>query len=254
MNIENIYCDYLNAVNKIKQTERNSESNVFHASAAGSCYRKQLYSYYKFKTEEFDINNANDRKSLKILRLGTIVHKDMEEALIKYQDENANKKIYSEVKIEISSLNIVGTFDAGEMIEKGDLKHFNLYDLKTVAAYKWQKMFGLKKNREPNADSNYKLQLGTYALGIKEKFKPDKINMFLVYYNKNTSIMKERIVSNEWINKALEYWSELNELLEEFGKSFEDELEPEIYEGVPFENWECNYCQFSDICPSNLSK
>ena len=71
--------------------------------------------------------------------------------------------------------------------------------------------------------------------------------------------MREQLVSNEWIDKALLYWTDLNEIkngwdsepnLENF---FNDELTPEITHGVPFQDWECRYCQFYSICPSTLA-
>ena len=101
MDIEAIYNAYL----KNEDSLRERDENVFHASSAGSCYRKQMYSYYSFPSDE------KDGTSFRILRLGTIVHKDVEEALIKYQDklaemQNANKyempiwrSVYVEEKI-----------------------------------------------------------------------------------------------------------------------------------------------------------
>ena len=254
MDIEAIYGAYLTQQDSLRERDL----NVFHASGAGSCYRKQMYSYFDYPSDE------KDAKSYRILRLGTIVHKDVEEALIKYEDNHVNvtdvkHSIYSEQKIKIENLDVVGTYDAGEKIEDGDKVTFNLYDLKTAAAYKWTTKFGRKENRKPNADMNYKLQLGTYALGVAKEHKPDKINMYLVWYNKNTSQMREQLVSNEWIDKALLYWTDLNEIkngwdsepnLENF---FNDELTPEITHGVPFQDWECRYCQFYSICPSTLA-
>ena len=80
MDIEGIYNTYLKQLDAL--WERGE--NVFHASTAGSCYRKQLYAYYDFKSD------PKDDKSLRLLRLGTIVHKDVEEALIKYEDTLVN--------------------------------------------------------------------------------------------------------------------------------------------------------------------
>ena len=257
MDIEAIYNAYLKNENSLRERDE----NVFHASSAGSCYRKQMYSYYSFPSDE------KDGTSFRILRLGTIVHKDVEEALIKYQDklaemQNANKyempiwrSVYVEEKIKIEDLEVVGTYDAGELIDDNtqDTSEFNLYDLKTAAAYKWTTKFGRKQNRMPNADLNYKLQLGTYALGIRRKYEPDRINMYLVWYNKNTSQMREQLVSPEWIDKALEYWIEVHEMKEDMGKGFEDELVPMISYGVPMQDWECRYCQYYSICPSTLA-
>lgn len=256
MDIESIYNAYLKEEEKTKQRDK----NVFHASSAGSCYRKQMYSYYDYPSD------VKDDKSYRLLRLGTIVHKDVEKALMSYaakvgeMNPNANipitRGIHFEEKIKLEKLEVSGTFDAGERIVDtiNDTVEFNLYDLKTAAAYKWTTKFGRKQNRVADSDLNYKLQLGTYALGIRHRYNPDRINMYLVWYNKNTSQMREQLVSPEWIDKALEYWEEVYEIKEDLGKAFETELEPMITYGVPMQDWECSYCQYESICPSTLSK
>ena len=78
--------------------------------------------------------------------------------------------------------------------------------------------------------------------------------MYLIWYNKNTSQMREQQVDPHYINKALEYWEEVYEIKEDLGKAFETELEPMMTYGVPMQDWECSYCQFESICPSTLSK
>jgi len=245
MDIESIYGAYLNHQESLRERDK----HVFHASSAGSCYRKQLYSYFDFPKDDLD------NKSLKVLRLGTVVHSDVEEAITKYQDENTNSKIYIEEKVAIPELNVTGTFDYGEIINEDDKSTFNLYDLKTAAAFKWSTIFGIKKNRKENSTRMYKMQLSTYGMAIKERFDPDHMMMYLVFYNKNTSMMREKLVMNGWMDTALEYWVELNQWLEDTGKKyFEEELMPGIIEGVPFENWECGYCSYSSICPSTISK
>ena len=254
MDIQNIYNNYL----KHQDSLRERDENVFHASSAGSCYRKQMYSYYNFPSDD------KDQASFRLLRLGTIVHKDLEEAMCMYQDSIAetepNKRIYIEEKVKIEELDVVGTFDAGEFIQDNDESVFHLYDFKTAAAYKWTTKFGRIKNRVASTDTNYKLQLGTYALAMQNKLgfaniplQPTKIHMYLIWYNKNTSQMREQIVSNEWIDKALEYWTEVYEMKEDMEKGFEDELIPEITYGVPVQDWECRYCQYYSICPSTLA-
>ena len=134
MDIESIYGAYLNH----QETLRERDKHVFHASSAGSCYRKQMYSYYDYPSD------SKDSKSYRLLRLGTLVHKDMEEALSMYEDKLADmqnedipihRTIHIEEKVTIEKLNVVGTFDAGERIEDGTETEFNLYDYKTAAAY-----------------------------------------------------------------------------------------------------------------------
>ena len=244
MEIESIYNAYLKEQEKLRERDK----NVFHASSAGSCYRKQMYSYYDYPSD------AKDDKSYRLLRLGTIVHSDVESAISLYQNRFPEKDIYIEQKVHIKDLEVSGTFDAGEMITINGRKEFTLYDLKTAAAYKWTTKFGRKQNRVADSDLNYKLQLGTYALGVKDKYNPNHIYMYLLWYNKNTSQLREQMVSPEWIDKAREYWEEVYEIKEDLGKSFERELEPMMTYGVPMQDWECSYCQFESICPSTLSK
>ena len=243
MDIELLYHSYLVQ----KENLREHDKEVFHASSAGSCLRKQMYSYYDFPQD------SKDRKSYRILRLGTIVHKDIEEAIAHYEDVNSvgNEQVFIEDKIEIKELNVVGTYDVGQMNEEEN--SFKLWDIKTAAAYKWTTKFGRKQNRKPSSDTNYKLQLGTYALGINHKYKVGKIEMYLLWYNKNTSQIREQIVSPEWVGRALEYWVNVNEVLEDCGKVFEEELKPGYWDGVPYQDWECRYCQYYSICPSTLA-
>ncbi len=88
MNIINTYNDYLIHLNN----ERERTKNKFHASSAGSCFRKQLYSYYEYDRDEMD------DKSFRLLRLGTVVHEDIEKAIRwKTQlDKDSNYKVYVE--------------------------------------------------------------------------------------------------------------------------------------------------------------
>ena len=252
MDIKSVYHEYLVHL----ESKRERTKNKFHASSAGSCFRKQMYSYYDFPQD------TKDDKSYRILRLGTIVHEDIENALIHYGQQTHDGRIYIEHEVEIEPLNLVGTFDVGEMIkDKGNIT-FNLYDIKTAALYTWSKKFARKINdRDPKVDMNYKMQLGTYALAMNEKHDLDEINMYLVWYRKNDSFVRETIVNNNWIDKALEYWTEVNEILEEHGKMFEKELIPGVYPSVPPEsgydkhgiNWNCRYCQYYNICPSTFA-
>ena len=243
MDIESLYHSYLVQADNLRE----KDEKLFHASSAGSCLRKQMYNYYDFPQD------SKDKKSYRILRLGTIVHKDIEEAIAHYEDLNSdgNKQVFIEDKIELEELSVVGTYDVGKLDMEEN--RFTLWDIKTAAAYKWTTKFGRKQNRKPSSDTNYKLQLGTYALGINHKYKVSKIEMYLLWYNKNTSAMREQIVSPEWIEKALEYWVTVNEILEDIGNHFEEELKPEYYLGVPYQDWECRYCPYYTICPSTLA-
>ena len=154
MDIESLYHSYL--VQKENLRERDKE--VFHASSAGTCLRKQMYNYYDFPQD------TKDKRVQRLLRLGTIVHEDIEEAIAHYEDVNSdgNEQVFIEDKIELKELNVVGTYDVGKLdVEENK---FTLWDLKTAAMYTWTTVFGRIENRKANAGRNYKYQLGTYQL------------------------------------------------------------------------------------------
>ena len=247
INIIDIYHRFL--VRKSDGRPPNNEH--FHASGSGSCYRKQFYSYY-----DYPINKKDD-KSLRILDLGTTVHERLQESINWWRNQdNLDIVTFIEDEIEIPSLNLVGKYDVGVLEGDSMNNEFYLWDIKTAAAYKWTTMFGRKANRVAGSSDNYKLQLGTYALGIKQKYKPNKITMYLIWYNKNTSMMREQLIAPEWVDKAYEYWANVNDILEKYGKNFEDSevLMPGISPGSPFQDWECKYCQFNSICPTTIRK
>ena len=243
MNVIEIYHNYLVYLQKIRESSDN-----FHASSSGTCFRKQMYEHFKYEKDEME------EKDYRLLRLGTIVHNEIEKS-IQHHINNTDiiNKIYVEEKIKIPDLNVSGQFDFGEHNKENNI--FTLYDLKTVAAYKWTTKFGLKKNRKPQSDTNYKLQLGTYGLGIMsdDKFEASAVQLRLLWYNKNTSLMREQIVSSDWMDRALEYWTEMNDILLEYGGSFKEELTPEYSAGVPFQDWECKYCPYLTKWPSTLA-
>ena len=245
MNIESAYNDYLVHL----ESKRKRTKQKFHASSAGSCFRKQMYSYFDFP------QSVKDKRSYRLLRLGTVIHEDIENAIM-HSSNSIDGRVYIENEIEIPEFNLVGTYDLGQLVEEKDgSKTFNLYDIKSSAMFTWQKMFGHIKNRKPGSDNNYKMQLATYALAVNEELEPDKLNMYLVWYKKNDSYWREVLVSPDWIEKAIDYWTELNGILEDCGESFEEDLVPGYWDGVPFNTeWECSYCPYYDICPSTFGK
>ena len=116
-------------------------------------------------------------------------------------------------------------------------------------------MFGIKKNRQPTFEyDKYRMQLATYGMAIKEKLEVKELNMFLVFYNKNTSMIREvKVYADEWIEKAKDYWNELLMISKTMKDGlFEEKLRPGWQLGVPYEDWECKYCNYKTICPSKL--
>ena len=119
-----------------------------------------------------------------------------------------------------------------------------------MATYPWKKKFGLKKNREPNPSIKYELQVGTYALGLESKLSLPVDNIDITYYKKDDSSFKFVNIDKKYKKKAKEYWEEVATVCKQ---SLRD-IEPGEHLGVPFESWECNYCQYKKYMPFTIYK
>ena len=72
--IEDIYSDYLNKLSK--ESERSPGKGFFRVSSTGFCIRKN---YYSFK--ETESTNPPNKKTMRIFRLGNLIHVDLQESL-----------------------------------------------------------------------------------------------------------------------------------------------------------------------------
>ena len=247
IDIMDLYLDKKNIENKEKYKEF---KGWFSASSAGQCHKKQYYKINDYVEEPFD------RKTKRLLDLGTVVHKRFENSLNWYNREYLDSKnmIMTEQRIEIPELNVVGHLDAAYI--NLDTKKIALFDLKTIGDWPWKMKFG--KNKKPNNSNRYYMQAGTYVLGL-EKIYPDfEYTMAIVWYNKNNSMMKEQAIYPEWADEAKIYWEELNLSVreEEFGHYPEEitKVQPHEAIGIPVEKWECDYCNFSKQCKLDITK
>ena len=250
LNLKEIYNDYLTEIElKNKEVYKKKNPNKYYrASAAGHCFKKHWYSINGYE------GKGMDDKSKRLLRLGTIVHEDIQKAIELYQSNNMpseNEEIFSqeyninfktEYQIVIESLNVMGSADIVVLDSENTA---SVIDIKTTHSWKWKMMFG--RNKEPKPSRMYELQLGTYALGIleQEEIEYDDISLYLVYYKKDDSMMKPINVNNVWMDNAAEYWASLNDTLDMVKE------ESDLSRGslnVPVEDWECRYCQFEPIC------
>ena len=250
LELSRIYNDYLSEIesdNKSKYKKKNP-NKYYRASAAGHCFKKHWYSINGYE------GKGMDEKSKRLLRLGTIVHEDIQKA-IEWDDkrtyegelpEGAQRRFgytsHVEYAVVIEELNVMGSAD---IVVIEDAESACVVDIKTTHSWKWKMMFGRNKEAKPN--KMYELQLGTYALGVcnQEDIVPENISMYLMYYKKDDSLMKPVEVNNVWMNNATEYWANLNETLDMVEE--EDDL-PRGSFNVPVEDWECRYCQFEPIC------
>ena len=242
LDIISIYNNYLQAIEEDRKEEykQSNKNKFFRASMAGSCHKKHLYYLQDAEAKEMATT------SRRLLRLGTIVHKDFEDALVTHS-LNSDVSIMCEFEIEIPRLRVQGTLDIAYMNNETDT--IEIYDLKTVGSYKWTKMFGHIKNRDKNPTKNYELQLGTYALGMQESNNEElwEYALYLIYYKKDTSAIKPVQISNTYITEAQLYWEQLNESTEN-GKLAPEDLIAGSAPSTPVYEWECKYCQFSPIC------
>ena len=243
VDIKQIYAEYLQSEQEKRDKKYEKYEGWLGASSSGHCFKKQYYKLHNIETDDID------RRVNRLLRLGTIVHSDIEKA-IKAYNKTHKTDIKTEKQIKIPKLKVIGHID---ILETTSIN--KIYDIKTVASYKWRMKFG-RKNADLNSDVNYNLQLGTYGLGIKNANGLDT-ELYLCWYNKDNSSMKEPLqVDSEWIYLAEEYWENLWESVNEWNEqSVEpDEVISNITQRSPVQEWECNYCQYSYRCNSPYIK
>ena len=74
INIEKIYNDYILS----SRGNRKKEDKLYRASSSGMCSRKIYYE----SIEKAEPTNVANEKSQRIMRLGTIVHDDIQRAMV----------------------------------------------------------------------------------------------------------------------------------------------------------------------------
>jgi len=236
IDIEQIYEDFIASTQKENRKKYDEFKGWYSASSAGQCYKKQ---WYKIHLDEDD--TITDKRVNRLLRLGTIVHKDIEDAIIRYKQFNdITENILSEEQIKLPDLNVVGHCDLAVIHENAG----KVFDFKTVHSYKWKMKFGRKP--EKNSAANYKLQVGTYALGIMDKHNVEFIDMSILWYKKDDSMIREEKLDNDYIGHAIDYWDDLHNTIKDMTN--EDDLVRDISANTPVMDWECRYCIYQDRC------
>ena len=260
IDIEAIYEQYIDEKqeeNRISRYEGREE--WYHASGAGSCSRKLYFE----SVEQIESTNPIDSRTKRLLKLGNIVHDDIQKSLThtRYNKvlnnnvlnnvPNTEKEINNKEKdasVQYIDFHVEGTLTIPELKVRGhydiivddkteDRKVY-LYDIKTCGGYAWKMKFG--RNKMLNPSIHYELQLGTYGYAAKEKFG-QLDGMYLYYYNKDTSAMRCVEVPLTFVSRAYLFWRNLND---------EHKMGlPGFKVGVsPVQKWQCNYCQFKDHC------
>ena len=265
---EEIYHEYLLHRNDENTEERYvGNEGWYHASGAGLCSRKLYYESVEkipTKTKTFEEMEGKERAGQRKMGLGTIIHEDIQNALIYYNNIYYNthskekekkelltykKKKFEDLKFKVEgevtlpSLNVRGFYDIllfDSSVSKNE-PYVKLYDIKTLGAWQWSKRFPQPgKGFPPKPGGHYYLQLGTYGLAIKEKYG-NLDHLGLIFYNINTQIMRETVVPHSYVDEARRYWYSINE---EHAKGL-----PKFREGTsPVHEWVCAYCQFKEHC------
>ena len=177
----------------------------FSASTAGSCFRKQYFNVNGYE------GTPPDEKSLRLMRLGTLVHKDIADAFETYREDIESKpgvELFVERQVKLEEYNIVGHLDLA-ILDKVSGK-LEVTDVKTAHSYKWKMLFGRNPDRNPSV--NYYLQVGTYAAALANEFdiNIEDISLSLTWYKKDDSSIRAQSIDYNWIEEAMQYWKELN--------------------------------------------
>jgi|TARA_Y100000034_G_scaffold90461_1_gene108982 CRISPR/Cas system-associated exonuclease Cas4 (RecB family) len=235
--VQDIYDSYIESLQSDKFATRYSgKENWYHSSVAGMCIRKHYFASV-LKVEQSDKKNP---KTLRLFRLGDIVHHDIQTAVQQYALAKG-LPLFIEKELFIDDLNVRGFIDLGFVD-----KHI-LYDIKTTNAYRWKLMFG-RDGDFMEVSKNYQLQLGTYGLWYKREYG-DLKGLKLVFYNKDTSIMKEVDLELDVLDKAEEYWLKVKDLISK-GQP------PIAMHSSPYYRWECNpsYCSYYTVCGGGVER
>ena len=121
------------------------------------------------------------------------------------------KDIIIEHPIDVPELNVKGFADIVVVLESEEVL---VYDIKTMGSWSWRFKFGRKKESKPSI--HQELQLGSYGYAIKEEFGRCD-GLFLLYYNKDTSVMKQLEVDLEFIDLSYNYWTRVQDLHKVYG-------------------------------------
>ena len=236
LNIEGIYHEFLEKENVENRKKYEEFDGWFSASSAGGCFKKSMLRKEKFPEPDFD------ERVMRLLRLGTIVHTDIQKAITDNWnvDNNEHYELFIEKRVTLPEYNVIGHLDLALYNKVTNM--LKVWDIKTCASYKWKMMFGRKPDTK--GSPGYNLQLGTYSYALKKELNADDVEMALLWYNKDTSAIREQFVDNKWMDDAIDYWEELKDHVYDGSKA--NDMVVGSY-GVPMENWECRYCNFKDI-------
>ena len=267
--IEDIFVSYVDQDGSSSREElyRDKPEDHFSISSAGKCFLEQSLKYINTTP-----TNKPDADGFKRMRDGTQMHEDLNKAIKWATAENFDNwnELYekrTEKYVKLQDVPVHGHYDLA--LINHEKRHFLMVDFKTVSTWVWASV-----KKDPKR--NHKMQVYTYALGLAEELKKQELKdytfeCFIFYINKNDIKFHVTHVQEDWEEMALSYWNNLvhfkdNENLDDIKykhgslayiellaryKSLEMDG---MIGGVPFAAWECQYCDFQDMCPKKQEK
>ena len=250
IDIQSTYHDHLIELNRERRAELaliKPKEPYYRPSSSGMCSRKIYYE----TVMRIEPTEVVDKRVQRLFRLGDLIHQDIQAAFKKIEKSDSYFSIYNiyinniyiEKEIILKKIRVRGFCDL--IIELGDGRVF-LYDIKCIGSFQYRKNFARNKAlREPSI--HQELQLATYGLAVEKEFgRLDGI--FILYYNKDTSMLRYKEVSRDRLLTALGFWERIN--TEHSRNSL-----PTLQEGIsPVAKWECSYCAFRSRCEEDRGK
>jgi len=240
--VQDIYDSYIADLNHKKMSSRYAgQEQWFHSSGSGKCIRKHyLDTILQVPLEDRD---PIPKTTYRLFRLGDLMHEDIQTAVTLHAQQEG-LPIYIEKELFLEDLMVRGFIDLA-FVDK-DI----LYDIKTMNSRSWSMTFGTKYGK--GISKFNQMQLGTYGLWYQREYKTLK-GLSLVFYNKDTSVMREVELSLDVVDDAQEYWEKVKRM------TSGDKPPPIAMRSSPVEDWECSYCNLIEACgggvkPSLLRK
>ena len=234
--IANIYFQYL----KEKDAEYDNEG-MLSASSAGGCYKAHALRQQGKKGRDKGLATLN------YLRTGTLWGDDVEASFEKIGLPGYTTHIQE--KLYLKKYGVIGHVDAFFLshlnIDEGpEDQQCIIIDEKHINQWAWKYAFDPQKE----SGKGYKMQLGTYAMMIHQKYEVpiENFRMALLYGNRSDGYIKPMEVNPLWIEEAHSYWKDLTLGMEQI--DFTQSV-PGAVHGVPLEDWACGgkkkYCEFA---------
>ena len=134
------YMLWLEKLNDINYNTRYSKKDLgFGASGAGLCHLKHYFRTIKAKKKEVGFD------SMCKMRIGTLVHEDIQNALHYMFDDNYKLMCEIPITYDIDGMKVKGHLDVAIELDEDNVM---LIDIKTMAAYSWSKKYGRDKDSD----------------------------------------------------------------------------------------------------------